>query len=75
MRKTIIVTLFLALLLGISSAVSAAQEVEIALLYPLSGPLTEAGKRMKAVYEVAAEVINGSYDIQGIPYACLLYNI
>jgi len=69
MRKTIIVTLFLALLLGISSAVSAAQEVEIALLYPLSGPLTEAGKRMKAVYEVAAEVINGSYDIQGIPYA------
>ena len=69
MQKSIILTLFLTLLLGISSAVSAAEEVEVALLYPLSGPLTEAGKRMKSVYEVAAEVINGSYDIQGVPYA------
>lgn len=69
MKKSIIVALFLTLLLGVSSAVSAAEEVEVALLYPLSGPLTEAGKRMKSVYEVAAEVINGSYDIQGVPYA------
>jgi len=69
MKKSIILALFLILLLGISSAVNAAEEVEVALLYPLSGPLTEAGKRMKSVYEVAAEVINGSYDIQGVPYA------
>ena len=69
MKKSIVLILGLALLLSISPAVKAAEEIEVALLYPLTGPLTEAGKRMKAVYEVAAEVINGSYDIQGIPYA------
>ena len=69
MKKSIVLILGLALLLAISPAVKAAEEIEVALLYPLTGPLTEAGKRMKAVYEVAAEVINGSYDIQGIPYA------
>lgn len=47
----------------------ASNDVLIAMVYPLSGALTETGKRLKAVYEVAAEVINGSYDLPGIPYA------
>jgi len=69
MRKSLILAIGIALLIGLAPAVNAAEEIEVALLYPLTGPLTEAGKRMKAVYEVAAEVINGSYDIPGIPYA------
>jgi branched-chain amino acid transport system substrate-binding protein len=60
---------FLAMVLVWSPAAKAADDIEVALLYPLTGPLTEAGKRMKAVYEVAAEVINGSYDIPGVPYS------
>jgi len=69
MRKGIFLIVGMALLLGFSPAVNAADEIEVALLYPLTGPLAEAGGRMKAVYEVAAEVINGSYDIPGIPFA------
>lgn len=69
MRKSIILILGLALLMGFAPAINAADEIEVALLYPLTGPLAEAGGRMKAVYEVAAEVINGSYAIQGVPYS------
>lgn len=69
MRKLFLLPLFLALVLVWSPAAKAVDEIEIALLYPLSGPLTESGKRMKAIYEVAAEIINGSYDLPGIPYS------
>ena len=69
MKKSIYWVILLALVLAFSSTAKAVDEIEVALLYPLSGALTEAGKRMKAVYEVAADVINDSYDIQGIPYA------
>lgn len=68
MRKSFIL-LAMALLLGFAPAVNAADEIEVALLYPLTGPLADAGERMKIVYEVAADVINGSYDIEGIPFA------
>ncbi|MEJ2165990.1 MAG: ABC transporter substrate-binding protein [Desulfobacterales bacterium] len=68
MRKSIILIVGLVLLLGAIPAANAAEEIEVGLLYPLTGPLTEAGKRMKAVYEVAAEIINNSYDIQGLPF-------
>jgi branched-chain amino acid transport system substrate-binding protein len=69
MKKSIYLVILLALVLAFSSTAKAAEEIEVGLLYPLSGALTEAGKRMKAVYEVAADVINGSYDIKGVPYA------
>ena len=61
--------LVLAIMLVWSPASKAAEEIDIALLYPLSGALTESGKRMKVAYEVAAEIINGSYDLPGIPYS------
>ena len=67
--KGIIIVISLALVLAWSPMARAADDVLIAMLYPLSGPLTETGKRLKAVYEVAAEVLNGSYDLPGIPYA------
>lgn len=69
MKRTMALILGLAMLLGIAPAINAAEDIEVALLYPLTGPIAEAGARMKAVYEVAAEIINGSYDIAGIPYA------
>jgi len=59
----------LILLLGFSSAVHAADPIEIALLYPLTGPLADPGNRAKAACDVAAEIINGSYDLPGIPYS------
>lgn len=69
MKKSIYLGFLLAFVLAFSSNAKAVDEIEVALLYPLSGALTEAGKRMKTVYEVSAEVINGSYDIQGVPYS------
>jgi branched-chain amino acid transport system substrate-binding protein len=69
MKKSIVVILGLMLLLGVAPVGTAAEDIEVALLYPMTGPIAEAGARMKDVYEVAAEIINGSYDIPGVPYA------
>jgi len=68
-KSAFMMILLLALMLVCSPAAKAAKGIDVALLYPLSGPLTESGKRMKAAYEVAAEIINGSYDLPGIPYS------
>ena len=69
MKKTLTVLFGLTLLLGLCPAAMAADPLEIALLYPLTGPLADPGNRAKAACEVAAEVINGTYDLPGIPYA------
>jgi len=70
MKKNVfMMAMFLALMLVWSPASKAVDKINIALLYPLSGALTESGKRMKAAFEVAAVIINGSYDLPGIPYA------
>lgn len=69
MKKTLTVFFGLTLLLGLCPAAMAADPIEIALLYPLSGPLADPGNRAKAACEVAAEVINGTYDLPGIPYS------
>jgi len=68
MKKSIVLSIVLVLAMGVSSAVTAAEDIQISLLYPLTGGLAESGKRMIAAYEVAAEIINGSYDIP-LPYA------
>lgn len=69
MRTQFVLFFGLMLLLGLSPAANAADPIEIALLYPLSGPLADPGNRAKAACDVAAEVINGSYDLPGIPYS------
>jgi len=69
MKKTLILFLGLMLLPGLCPVANAADAIEIALLYPLSGPLADPGNRAKAACEVAAEVINGTYDLPGIPYS------
>ena len=70
MKKILlVVALSLSFMLVWSPASKAIEQIDIALLYPLSGALTESGKRMKVAYEVAAKIINGSYDLPGIPYS------
>lgn len=69
MKKQLLLLIALLLTLGFAPSSHAADEIEVALLYPLTGPLAEAGGRIKAVYEVAQEVINNSYEIKGIPYS------
>ena len=69
MKKHLILFFGLVLLLGLYPVANAADPIEIALLYPLSGPLADPGNRAKAACDVAAEIINGTYDLPGIPYA------
>ena len=69
MKKNVMLFFGLILLLGVCPAANAADPIEVALLYPLTGPLADPGSRAKAACDVAAEIINGSYDLPGIPYA------
>ncbi len=69
MKKVLGLVVGVMLLAGLCPAAFAADPIEIALLYPLTGPLADPGNRAKAACDVAAEVINGSYDLPGIPYA------
>jgi branched-chain amino acid transport system substrate-binding protein len=69
MKKNLMLFFGLILLLGVCPAANAADPIEVALLYPLTGPLADPGSRAKAACDVAAEIINGSYDLPGIPYA------
>jgi branched-chain amino acid transport system substrate-binding protein len=69
MKKLLAALFGVMLVAGLCPAAFAAEPIEIALLYPLTGPLADPGSRAKAACDVAAEVINGSYDLSGIPYA------
>jgi len=69
MKKHLVCVFAVMLVVGLCPAAFAAEPIEIALLYPLTGPLADPGNRAKAACDVAAEVINGSYDLPGIPYA------
>jgi branched-chain amino acid transport system substrate-binding protein len=69
MKKVLGMVVGVMLLAGLCPAALAADPIEVALLYPLTGPLADPGNRAKAACDVAAEVINGSYDLPGIPYA------
>ncbi|MCJ7829875.1 MAG: ABC transporter substrate-binding protein [Desulfobacterales bacterium] len=68
MKKCLSIIAVLTLLIGLPVLAPAAEEIEIALLYPLTGALAESGKRMEEAYQVAAEIINGSYDLP-LPFA------
>ena len=50
MKKSIVLSLVMILILGASSAATAAEDIQISLLYPLTGGLAESGKRMVAAY-------------------------
>ncbi len=55
-----------AAVLVLSAAVPAAaqpREVVIGVLYPLSGPVAQAGVDAKAAVELAVDIVNGRYDL------------
>jgi branched-chain amino acid transport system substrate-binding protein len=51
-----------------SSAFSAENDVRIGAIYPLSGPTAATGKDIRQAVELAAEIINGEFDLN-LPFA------
>ncbi|HSE92679.1 MAG TPA: ABC transporter substrate-binding protein [Methylomirabilota bacterium] len=65
MSRSLAVSLSLLVLLAVAAGPAAAQpkEVVIGVLYPMSGPAAQAGVDDKPVFEIAAEIANGSVDL------------
>ena len=55
--------LFVFLILAFTTTMSAAQDVRIGVLYPLTGPVAQVGKDAVAAVETAVDIINNSHDI------------
>ncbi len=60
MKKIILSML---LVLAASTAVNAAENVKIGVLYPLTGPVAQVGKDAVAAVRTAIDIINNSHDI------------
>jgi len=67
MKKILIVT-FSILAFSWSSIISAAENVKVGVLYPLTGPVAQVGKDAVAAVKTALDLINNSHDID-IPLA------
>jgi branched-chain amino acid transport system substrate-binding protein len=67
MKKILIVT-FSILAFSWSTIISAAENVKVGVLYPLSGPVAQVGKDAVAAVKTALDLINNSHDID-IPLA------
>jgi|TARA_B110000027_G_scaffold48422_1_gene53044 branched-chain amino acid transport system substrate-binding protein len=67
MKKILIIT-FSILVFSWSSILSAAENVKIGVLYPLTGPVAQVGKDAVAAVKTALDLINNSHDID-IPLA------
>jgi len=67
MKKTLIVTISI-LAFSWSSIVSAAENVKVGVLYPLTGPVAQVGKDAVAAVKTALDLINNSHNID-IPLA------
>jgi len=67
MKKIFIVT-FSILAFSWSSIISAAENVKVGVLYPLTGPVAQVGKDAVAAVKTALDLINNSHDID-IPLA------
>lgn len=50
-------------LLGARASAQDVAEIKIGALYPMSGPSAQIGVDARNAYETAADIINGSYDI------------
>ena len=67
MKKILIVT-FSILAFSWSTIISAAENVKVGVLYPLTGPVAQVGKDAVAAVKTALDLINNSHDID-IPLA------
>jgi branched-chain amino acid transport system substrate-binding protein len=60
---SVIALVLLALLAGSVSGAVAQPEVKIGVIYPMSGPAAQAGLDNKPIFEMAAEIANGTLDL------------
>ena len=67
MKKNLIVAISI-LAFSWSSIISAAENVKVGVLYPLTGPVAQVGKDAVAAVKTALDLINNSHDID-IPLA------
>ena len=59
-----LISIVLALVLTVPAVATAqAKEVVIGVVYPMSGPAAQAGVDNKPVFEIAAEIANGTLDL------------
>ena len=65
MKKILIIT-FSILAFSWSSIISAAEDVKVGVLYPLTGPVAQVGKDAVAAVKTALDLINNSHDIAKI---------
>ena len=66
--KKILIATFSILAFSWSTIISAAENVKVGVLYPLSGPVAQVGKDAVAAVKTALDLINNSHDID-IPLA------
>ena len=67
--KKIILSVFTFLSLVCAPTISAAENVKIGVLYPLTGPVAQVGKDAVAAVQTALDIINNSHNIPGMPLA------
>jgi branched-chain amino acid transport system substrate-binding protein len=66
----LLVSAALALTLGLATAASAAEDIKIGVLMPLSGNSASAGKSAVAAMELAADIVNEAHpELKGLPLA------
>ena len=68
MRK-LILSVFTFLSLVCAPVISAAEDVKIGVLYPLTGPVAQVGKDAVSAVKTALDIINNSHNIPGMPLA------
>ena len=68
MRK-LILSVFTFISLVCAPVISAAEDVKIGVLYPLTGPVAQVGKDAVAAVKTALDNINNSHNIAGMPLA------
>ncbi|MDC0418027.1 ABC transporter substrate-binding protein [Pelagibacteraceae bacterium] len=66
--KKIFIVIFSIIAFSWSSIISAAENVKVGVLYPLTGPVAQVGKDAVAAVKTALDLINNSHDID-IPLA------
>jgi branched-chain amino acid transport system substrate-binding protein len=67
--KKLILSIFTFLSLVCAPVISAAEDVKIGVLYPLTGPVAQVGKDAVSAVKTALDIINNSHDIPGMPLA------
>ena len=68
LRGYVLITLVLALVLGVSGGIMAQETIKIGAVYPLTGAVATTGADCRSGVELAVDIINGVYDLD-FPFA------